>query len=207
MTGQLLKVTTSPYQAVRFTQNARLVASSSADVERRKAIARAKAFHSRYSPGNGNVDVNFVNKINHTFTVNPSPSSTAPSPDGAAGMMPKASPNVSSGGTNFISAPSVPASSQLHDSSAAALSEPSAKNTSVPNIQTADAVSTEASSVYTVDRGAFEFRVAKGDLSFMPPLVMTIITQRPEIHFEYIGDFNYLPAHDDVGSDNMNLSI
>ena len=49
MTGQLLKVTTTPFQAVRFSQNARLVSSGSVDLERRKAIARMRAFQSQHS--------------------------------------------------------------------------------------------------------------------------------------------------------------
>lgn len=60
--------------------------------------------------------------------------------------------------------------------------------------------------VYTMQRGSLELRAAKGDLSFIPPLVMTIITQYPSIHFEYTGGFHYVPPRDS-GSSNINLSI
>ena len=51
----------------------------------------------------------------------------------------------------------------------------------------------ENASRYLAERGSFEMRVWRGDLTFMPPLVMTIITQYPEIHFEYTGGFLYVP--------------
>lgn len=51
----------------------------------------------------------------------------------------------------------------------------------------------ESFSRYQTERGAFELRVHRGDLTFVPPLVMTIITQYPEVQFEYTGGFNYVP--------------
>ena len=51
----------------------------------------------------------------------------------------------------------------------------------------------EYESSYLMERGAFEMRVHKGDVTFVPPLVMTVITQYPEIHFEYTGGFLYVP--------------
>lgn len=60
----------------------------------------------------------------------------------------------------------------------------------------------EPQAAYTVQRGAFELRVAKGELSYVPPLDMTIIVQYPGTEFEYLGDFNYVPPHkDDVTND------
>ncbi len=55
----------------------------------------------------------------------------------------------------------------------------------------------EAGSRYITERGAFEMRVQRGDLTFVPPLVMTVITQYPEIHFEYTGGFLYVPPSAD----------
>ena len=63
----------------------------------------------------------------------------------------------------------------------------------------------ETSTSYTAQRGAFEMRVAKGDLTYLPPLVMTIITQRPQVHVEYLGGFNYVPLRNGDPGRNVNL--
>lgn len=81
----------------------------------------------------------------------------------------------------------------------------------IPLTQMQDASSASVSvrdmqAAYTMQRGSLELRAAKGDLSFIPPLVMTIITQYPSIHFEYTGGFHYVPSRDS-GSSNINLSI
>ena len=51
----------------------------------------------------------------------------------------------------------------------------------------------ETVSSYTAERGAFELRVQRGDLTFIPPMVMTVIAQYPEIEFHYTGGFLYVP--------------
>ena len=56
----------------------------------------------------------------------------------------------------------------------------------------------ESVSEYLVQREAFEFRIAKGDLSYIPAMSVTIITQYPEVQFEYLGDFNYVPPRKDA---------
>lgn len=66
--------------------------------------------------------------------------------------------------------------------------------------------SRESLSRYQTERGAFEVRVHRGDLAFIPPLVMTIITQYPEIHFEYTGGFNYVPPREDPKGTLLNLT-
>ena len=48
-------------------------------------------------------------------------------------------------------------------------------------------------------------KVAKGDLTYLPPMMMTIITQRPELHFEYLGDFNYVPPREPQRGGAINL--
>ena len=47
--GQLIRFSTTSFEAVRFSQNARLVPSDQVDIERRKAIARHNAFRARTS--------------------------------------------------------------------------------------------------------------------------------------------------------------
>lgn len=66
-------------------------------------------------------------------------------------------------------------------------------------------ISVETSSSYTAERGAFEMRVARGDLTYLPPMVMTIITQRPQVHVEYLGGFNYVPPSSGEIGGSLNL--
>ena len=200
MTGQILKVTTTPYQSVRISQSARLVPSDSLDLERRKAIAHMKAFQSQHSPGGvGSVDINYVKQINRTFSAQASQASTAPS---------SKSPNRTAESTSGSSgsAPTVSNSSANEAASSETVSAQAiATDAAVSPQVSQEAVTAQADSAYTVDRGAFEFRVAQGELSFLPPLVMTIMTQRPEVHFEYIGGHNYVPpdSFDDNGFMNL----
>ena len=196
MTGQLLRVTTTPYQSVRFSQSARLVSSDSVDLERRKAIARMRAFQSQHSGvQTADAGYDFVNQINRTFSVQQTQQPTAPSSNASnvAGETPAQAPE---------SAPAV----NVSDSavvSADAVQAVAAEVSSSSDVQAA--VSAESSSAYTMERGAFEFRVASGKLSFLPSLAMTVMTQRPEVHFEYLGGHNYVPPEkfDDDGFMNL----
>lgn len=202
MTGSLLKVTSTPFQAVRLSQSARLVSSDSVDVERRKAIARAKAFQSQHSGGSG-MDLQYVNKINQTFSMNSAaPQVTAPSPQTGQHTS-KAAPETASAASSPVSAP---ASAPADSGAVTGVSGSAIPENTVTFSEAQSAVSLESNAAYTMDRGAFEFRVAKGELAFLPPLNMTIITQRPEVHFEYTGGFHYVPASlFEDGS--LNLSI
>lgn len=201
MTGPLLKVTSTPFQSVRLSQSARLVSSDSVDVERRKAIARAKAFQSQHS-GGGGMDLQYVNKINRTFSMNSAPQVTAPSPQ-TGQHTGKAAPETASAASSPVSAP---ASAPADSGAVTGVSGSAIPENTATFSETQSAVSLESNAAYTMDRGAFEFRVAKGELAFLPPLNMTIITQRPEVHFEYTGGFHYVPASlFEDGS--LNLSI
>lgn len=199
MTGQLLRVTTTPYQSVRFSQSARMVSSDSVDLERRKAIARMRAFQSQHSSGNvtAGTSYDFVNQINRTFSVQSTQHATAPSSSGS-GAIESSSPQGTDSAQVSSTAPSgsKAVSSEIAQSSAA--------NT-VSSRDVQESVSAENSSAYTMERGAFEFRVSNGDVAFLPPLTMTVMTQRPEIHFEYLGGHNYVPPEkfDDDGFMNL----
>mgnify|MGYP005966572803 CR=1 FL=1 len=80
-------------------------------------------------------------------------------------------------------------------------------NTDPPVHASSVQVPAEAAAAYIVQRGSFELRVAKGELSYVPPLVMTIVTQYPDIQFEYTGGFHYIPPREDSSGTNMNVSI
>lgn len=202
MAGQLLKVTTTPFQAVRFSQNARLVSSGSVDLERRKAIARMRAFQSQHS-SRANLDMNYVNQINRTFSTKQTHQPTAPAADSTAKpVIDKANTAIRSSSQTSISAPA--SDNHTADSDFMPVIPSSSQGSSSPEVQAN--LFAENDSAYTVDRGAFEFRVATGEVSFLPPLTMTVITQRPEVHFEYTGGYHYVPASS-FEDGILNLSI
>lgn len=196
---QLIKITSEPMRMARFTQNARLINSDNIDMERRKAIARQTSF--RNSIGQGTVSVEDIKRINHTFSKKNV--STQISDDSSRQMVSRQSqaaqtiiPSVSSQESPVISSLETAAMESENSPSTVAVSPEPA---SVPDI------SVQTNSSYAVQRGSFEMRVAKGDLTYLPPLVMTIITQRPQIHIEYLGDFNYVPPRDGDAGSNINL--
>ena len=197
---QLIKITTEPIRIETFSQNARLVSSNSVDLERRKAIARSTALQK--TAGQGSASIEHIRRINRTFsqsnvnTVTPKTENfqeqlisrqsqqSAPAPAKMPQVMQVQAPVISSdNGSSVVSvvsnAPAVTASSRD--------------------------VSAEPRSSYAAQRGAFEMRVARGDLTYLPPLVMTVITQRPQVHVEYIGGFNYVPPRETDSGGNINL--
>ena len=197
----LIKITSEPMRIVRFSQNARLVNADSVDMERRKALARQASF--RNSIGQGAASMEEIKKINHAFSKKRVPSHT----DGPA------KPQVVSRQAQMqvqpqpqpSSAPAAVSSQEIASSdiavSATAAAVPA--SVSVPDVQRD--ISAETSSSYTAQRGSFEMRVAKGELTYLPPLMMTIVTQRPQIHIEYLGGFNYVPPRDGDSGSNINL--
>ena len=197
----LIKITSEPMRIVRFSQNARLVNADSVDMERRKALARQASF--RNSIGQGAASMEEIKKINHAFSKKSVPSHT----DGSA------KPQVVSRQAQMqvqpqpqpSSAPAAVSSQEIASSdiavSATAAAVPA--SVSVPDVQRD--ISAETSSSYTAQRGSFEMRVAKGELTYLPPLMMTIVTQRPQIHIEYLVGFNYVPPRDGDSGSNINL--
>ncbi len=61
--------------------------------------------------------------------------------------------------------------------------------------------------LYTLQRGEFEFRVASGDLEYVPALEMTIITSYPKVEFVYTGTPNYVPPKKEPDSPALNITI
>ena len=60
---------------------------------------------------------------------------------------------------------------------------------------------------YTLQRGEFEFRVASGDLEYIPALEMTIITSYPTVEFVYTGTPNYVPPKKEPDPPALNVTI
>ena len=73
--------------------------------------------------------------------------------------------------------------------------------------QTQVDIQQQAQAAYTQERGSFEMRVAKGELSYVPALDMTIITQYPDVQFEYLGDFQYVPPSAAPTGEKLDLSL
>ena len=63
-----------------------------------------------------------------------------------------------------------------------------------------EALTQEKNAGYLQDRGAFEMRVHQGEITYLPAMNMTIITQMPEVKFEYTGDFVYFPKSPEMGA-------
>lgn len=61
--------------------------------------------------------------------------------------------------------------------------------------------------MYTLQRGEFEFRVASGDLEYIPALEMTIITSYPGVEFVYTGTPIYVPPQKGPEPPALNVTI
>lgn len=204
--SQLINITTDSFQAVRFTQNARLVPEQSLDIERRKAIARHYAFTSRNQGGMHTPQISQINSAFSGSRVHAAVSvSSAESP--ASTAVPASQPQLAASAhartSSDISKPVHVSVPQNNDSVSVAstVSESSVSNVSEP------AASNVSESAYHVQRGSFEMRVANGSLSYVPQLAMTIVTQHPEVHVEYIGGFNYFPDSAAPENEKLNLFV
>lgn len=195
----LIKITSVPIRTASYSQNARLVSSDSVDMERRKALARRMSF--QRSAGKGFMPMKDITRINQTFSRR-----TAAAPKGqnisrqetAFRNVQSSVPQVKMSASSEMPSSDISVSDTVYTEAFAAVSMP------VSSSGTRTDISMESSSAYTAELGALEMRVARGDLTFLPPLVMTIITQYPELHFEYLGEFNYVPPLDSAGN-NINL--
>lgn len=195
----LIKITSVPIRTASYSQNARLVSSDSVDMERRKALARRMSF--QRSAGKGFMPMKDITRINQTFSRR-----TAAAPKGqnisrqetAFRNLQSSVPQVKMSASSEMPSSDISVSDTVYTKAFAAVSMP------VSSSGTRTDISMESSSAYTAELGALEMRVARGDLTFLPPMVMTIITQYPELHFEYLGEFNYVPPLDSAGN-NINL--
>ncbi|MCI8429684.1 MAG: hypothetical protein HFI16_05430 [Lachnospiraceae bacterium] len=203
---QLIKITSVPMRTMSYTQNARLVRSDSVDMERRKALARRMSFHR--NAGRNFMPMKDITKINRTFSrhqTNAAPKGkTLSRQETAYRAQNSVSQMAARSGAplNVVSTNPEVSDLPVSDSSYA---ETIAVAASFPESTAAD-ISMENSSSYAAELGALEMRVAKGELTFLPPMVMTIVTQYPELHFEYLGDFNYIPPRNSQTGGNINLA-
>lgn len=194
--GILIEASSVPYESVRFTTSAKLIPADQASVERQKALARYRSCQSRSHTG---MDLGYVSQIHKAFSKN-----TA------------ANIETTNQGSNF-------SNTSLTHGTGSATGQPQTSSTAVSSSgkETVSYVSTGSGSTespapqynaensvsYSVQRGAFEMRVARGDLLYVPALEMTIVTQYPGVHFEYTGGFNYVPPLDDSDERSVNITI
>lgn len=196
----LIKITTEPIRVEHFRQNGRLVNPNNVDMERRKALARQASFRS--SVGQTPVSVDDINKINRTFSKK---QVSVQLPDNGSSVRQQLVSNQPRPQAQISSpAPAAVSASKTITADAASSSASSASSAAASQTPAVQDVSAIVTSSYATQRGAFEMRVAKGELSYLPPMVMTVVTQRPQVHIEYLGDFNYVPPRDDSGG-NVNL--
>ena len=148
--------------------------------------------------------MSYVNQINRTFSTKQTHQPTAPAMDPAPRpMVEKGNSAIRAGSQASIPAPAS-SDSNAADSFSLPVTPSSGQGSGSPEASVN--LFAENDSAYTMDRGAFEFRVATGEVSFLPPLTMTVITQRPEVHFEYTGGYHYVPASS-FEEGILNLSI
>lgn len=201
---QLIKITSVPMRTMRFSQSARLVSSDSVDIERRKALARQMSFHRSYSSG-ATMPMDSITKINRTFSrknTTPQTQNISRQQEISRQQMlarqqntqvrPQSQPIVQSANISASDTANIAAADIAYEAAA-------------PVASSGGNSTQEFTSSYTAQLGSLEMRVAKGDLTFLPPMVMTIVTQRPELHFEYLGEFNYVPPRDSELGSNINL--
>ncbi len=204
---QLIKITSEPIRIETFSQNARLVSSNSVDLERRKALARSAALQK--SAGQGTASLENIRRINRTFSQN-NIDVTVGQPQRSESfqqqMIARQPQQTTSAPARIpqMSQMQMPVAEMTADSQASAVTAAVSTVSAPVSNQTYDA-GVEMRSSYTAQRGAFEMRVARGDLTYLPPLVMTVITQRPQVHVEYLGGFNYVPPRDTDSGGNINL--
>lgn len=199
---QLIKITSVPMHTVRFSQSARLVSSDSVDMERRKALARQMSFRRTHTSGSS-LTMDDITKINRTFSrKNPAPQTQTVSRQQEISKQQALSKQQLAA---TQSQPSVAQTASIPSSTGEASVSDTVTYEAAAAVSSPDNYTQEFSSSYNTQLGALEMRVAKGDLTFLPPMVMTIVTQRPELHFEYLGEFNYVPPRDAPSGNNINL--
>ncbi len=191
--GQLLKITSVPFESVKISQGGKFVSSDQVDAERRRALRRsmstAMQTHHSSTP--------YVNKVNQAYSTSEKAvqMESAIKKTSSASVQPKA-----------VAPATAPAAGQAGAAVAEAATIPTETVSAAAETAAANAnISQESNASYLQERGSLEMRVQRGDLSFLPPLSMTIVTQRPEVKIEYTGDFHYFPEPPHNPGSNLNI--
>lgn len=194
--SQLIKVTTTPYEAVHIRQNARLISHDSLDSERRKIMARRFAMQMRYAGQGAAVSSGDMGDVQRIFAKKQS-FQTA---DSSVTSQPQAQ-TVST--ENPVPQPQPSATA----TATASVSSDTTESYVEPVVFDDASYATQAQASFDMERASFELRVAQGNLTYVPSFDMTIVLSRPEVHFEYLGDFNYVPPSWSPAGENVNLVL
>lgn len=168
--SQLIRATTTPFEAIHFKQNASLVSSEQLDDVRRQAIAKQQAFKVQNAVHSSSANSDYMTQVRRAFSSNPGTELTSAANQVSTPVLPEPQP---------IEAPA----------------------------QTSVDIQAQVQAFYTQDRGSFELRVAKGELSYVPALDMTVIVSYPDVQFEYLGGFQYVPPSAAPSGENVNISL
>ena len=189
---QLINATITPYEAVHFRQNARLISSGNLDAERRRIMAIQASMQHRYS-GSAVSDPHYTDQVRRAFSGQSKPQQIP------SDSMPVSEPAVQS-------QPKPSAASMLYQPSAAASSADSyAADMAI--VQESPAYAEQAQAAYDIEKASFDLRISTGDLSYVPALDFKIVLQNPGVEFEYLGGFNYVPPSWSPIGENINMVL
>lgn len=190
--SQLIKATITPYEAVHFRQNARLISSGNLDAERRRIMAIQASMQHRYS-GSAVSDPHYTNQVRRAFSGQSKPQQIA------SDSMPVSEPVVQS--------QPKPSSASLQYQPAAAASDSYAADTDAAVAQESLSYAEQAQTAYDIEKASFDLRISTGDLSYVPALDFKIVLQNPGVEFEYLGGFNYVPPSWSPMGENINMIL
>ena len=183
--GQVIKISTTDFRAIHLSIGGRLVPSDLLDEARGRAL-RMGAMEAQIA---GTHDIGYRRAVNLCYR-----SSGQVNYGALVHRMRRMeiNPNALSLTKQTATAPNLQTNTEC------------ATAVSTEALATVQALQQEKSAGYLQDRGAFEMRVQQGEIVYLPAMEMVIITQMPEIKFEYTGDFVYFPKK---ASEGENLDI
>ena len=180
--GQVLKISTTDFKAIHLSMGGRLVPSDLLDEARGRAL-RITEMEAQLA---GKYDGRFQHEVDLNYQRASHVRYKAVMRNtGGKGIKPLTSPLTKS----KVSTPNLYTASNTQRAAAESLEA----------FASGQALTQEKNAGYLQDRGAFEMRVQQGDLTYLPAMDMTIITQMPEVKFEYTGDFIYFPKNPGTG--------
>ena len=194
--SQLIKATITPYEAVHFRQNARLVSSGNLDAERRRIMAMQAQFQFRYSGQGAAAKSADASQVRRAFAK----SQLKPITEGVD--TPAAEPVSSAPAQQKVSAPEVSTPAPSVPATVASYASAESGTFSKGN-----AYVEQARATYDLEKASFDLRVSSGDLSFVPAMDFTIVLQRPGVQFEYMGGFNYVPPSWSPIGENLDMVL
>ena len=183
--GQLIKVSTTDFKAIHLSSGGKLVPSDQIDQARGRAL-RLSTIEAQKA---GKEDAALQYKVNRQYQ-------RVENNLAYYSAMQAVSAKRTETGTDSL--PLTGADTQSPNLYIQGNKQRAAAET-LEILESQRAMRQEKTAGYLQDRGAFEMRVHKGDLSFLPAMDMTIVTQMPDIKFEYTGDFIYFPKKPDMG--------